>query len=75
MKKAHRQALLLVGFMALLGSVVLFLFVYAPEPVEVGTPSASLNLPEPVNSWVNQSVQGYRAIFSDVGTTAELADS
>jgi len=38
MKPEHRQLVLLVGFMVLLTTTVLFLFVYAPNPIETYYP-------------------------------------
>lgn len=38
MKPEHRQLVLLVGFMVLLTITVLFLFVYAPNPLEIVYP-------------------------------------
>lgn len=38
MKPEHRQIVLLAGFMGLLTATVLFLFVYAPNPIEAVYP-------------------------------------
>lgn len=38
MQPDYRQLVLLIGFMFLLTATVLFLFVYAPDPIEVVYP-------------------------------------
>lgn len=57
---------LLIGFMSLLTAVTLFLFVYASNPVE--PPSLITGLPEPVNSALNSTINGWKALISDLGT-------
>lgn len=69
MNERQRQLFLLVSFMALLAVVVLFLFVYAPDPVDA--PSIGVMLPEPVNNGLNATVQGWEALFQDFSPAQE----
>ncbi len=39
MKPEHRQLVVLVGFTVLLAITILFLFVYAPDPIEAVYPN------------------------------------
>ncbi len=73
METYQRQLVLLIGFMSLLAAVVLFLFVYAPEPLDV--PSVSVALPEPVYEGLNASLEGWRSLMSDVGTGVNATTS
>ncbi|MFB6191488.1 MAG: hypothetical protein ABEJ64_03595 [Candidatus Nanohaloarchaea archaeon] len=73
METFQRQMLLLVGFMTLLATVFLFLFVYAPDPLS--PPRMASFLPDPVNDAVNATVQGWEALFEDLGSAKEIGKS
>jgi hypothetical protein len=69
MNEHQRQLFLLVSFMTLLAAVMLFMFVYAPDPASA--PSARVVLPEPINSGLNATVQGWNALFQDLGSAQQ----
>lgn len=69
MSPRQRQLVLLVGFMTLLASVTLFLFVYAPDPAN--PPGTGPLLPETVQEGINATVQGWEALFDDISSAQE----
>lgn len=64
---------LLVGFMTLLVTATLFVFVYAPNPAE--PPGFKIPLPEPLQDSVNRSIYGWNQMLSTFDNAGNFSAS
>lgn len=69
MKEYQRHLVLLLGFMALLTGVFVFLVEYSPESLEL-TPeepnsSSEVEIETPDNEFLNMTISGLTQLFSD----------